>query len=247
MGVFDNVDDFIKRCHVILVLVDAPYDNEVITPEINGVLQELMLAIVEMADENMDFFVKTIILTPPSAKEYTVEFPVSSNDCVWQRLEIGGLKGLDGLFTELNGMLLSKCFLSDEEKIQPPIIILLSANADTCDYKSALGELWCNKWFRYSIKAAVDFTGGVTGTMLEDFTGNEETVLHPCDIKRLKPLLRPIRLAGLGGRIKQSLDNYAVDAYTIDSPECDGADVVEWPGFNATDVVEWPNFDDEWL
>ena len=247
MGVFDNVDDIPKHCLAILVLVDAPYDNEEVMPVIDGALQELMHAIVEMADQNLDFFVKTIILTPPSAKEYTVEFPASSNDSVWQRLEIGGAKGFNGLFTEFNSMLLSKCFLSDEEKIQPPIIILLSANADIGGCKTGLDELKSNKWFRYSTKAAVDFTGGAAGTMLEDFTGNEETVLYPCDIKRLKPLLRPIRLAGLGGRIKQSLDNYAVDAYTIDSPECDGADVVEWPGFNATDVVEWPNFDDEWL
>lgn len=251
MGVFDNVDDFIKRCHAILVLIDAPYDNEVITPEINGVLQELMLAIAEMADANIDFFVKTIILTPPSVKEYSVEIPASSNDCAWQRLEIGGASGLDGLFTEFNGMLLSKCFLSDEERIQPPVIILLSANADTGYYETSLDELKSNKTFRYSTKAAVDFTGGATGAMLEDFTGNEDTVLRPCDMERLKPLLRPIHLAGLGGRIMSYLDSYAVNAYTLDSheclAECDGTDVVEWPGFNGTDVFEWPNYDDEWL
>ena len=146
MGIFDNVDDIPKHCLAILVLVDAPYDNEEVMPVIDGALQELMHAIVEMADRNLDFFVKTIILTPPSAKEYTVEFPASSNDSVWQRLEIGGAKGFNGLFTEFNSMLLSKCFLSDEEKIQPPIIILLSANADIGGCKTGLDELKSNQW-----------------------------------------------------------------------------------------------------
>lgn len=59
-------------------------------------------------------------------------------------------------------------------------------------------------------------------------------------MERLKPLLRPVRLAGLGGRIMSYLDSYAVNAYTLDLHEC----LAECDG---TDIFEWPNYDDEWL
>ena len=205
MGVFDSCDLFYGY-HTILILVDAPYDNGELKVELDGILQNLLDAVREMACDNRDCTVKTVVLTPPLANGYSFDFPAMADNCIWQKLEIGKTDDLNGFFSQFNSMLSSKCLLPGKKRNLPPVIILLSAKAHSDDYEAGMEELKRNKWFCYSRRVAIDLIDGASGVLMANFTGDKDAVLYPCDMELIKKLLKPTRLIGLLGKIEEDWD-----------------------------------------
>jgi uncharacterized protein YegL len=68
-----------------------------------------------------------------------------------------------------------------------PVLFLLSDGEPTDDYKSELRKLQKNNWYKVAARVAIGY-GEFNDSVLKEFTGNSETVLHtnkPEDLKRM--------------------------------------------------------------
>ena len=85
-------------------------------------------------------------------------------------------------------------FLSSASGSVSPAMFLLSDGGPTDDYKKALAVLKENNWYKVSAKVGVGYGTQCDDGVLEEFTGNPETVLHTNDVNDLVRLIRFVTL-----------------------------------------------------
>ena len=71
-----------------------------------------------------------------------------------------------------------------------PAIFLLTDGEPTDDYQKGLNILKQNNWFKKAIKVALAIRGDAAKSVLEEFTGTNETVLEAHNANMLRKLIK---------------------------------------------------------
>ena len=97
-------------------------------------------------------------------------------------------------FLELNGKLSRNSFLTAPSASVAPVIILISDGMPTDDWKSGLAALKGNNWFVHAVKSSLAIGTELDRDVLEEFTGNPNTVLTVNNSRALHEMIRKVTI-----------------------------------------------------
>ena len=192
MGMLDRMSPARRICAVILMTdcsgsmdgLPISSENEAISgllPELASMNQDNANAEIQVAIESFGQDVKW---------ETGDEGLVNPETYKWKDLSASGGTPMGEAFSKLNDILcVNGGFMNRASGSVAPVIILTSDGEPTDSYKDGLKKLKNNKWFQVAAKVAIGF-GQSNDAVLEEFTGNKETVLHTNNPEELKKLIR---------------------------------------------------------
>ena len=192
MGMMDRKPPVRRICAVIMSAdcsgsVDgAPMGS--INQGISGVIPEMVSMNLENANVEIQLGVQSF--GGKVQWETGEDGLVDPKNYVWKDLVAGGPTPMGEAFLGLDEKLrIDGGFMEHASGSVAPVIILLSDGEPTDNYKDGLEKLKKNKWFQVAAKVAIGF-GQANDAVLEEFTGNKETVLHTNDPEELKKLIK---------------------------------------------------------
>ncbi len=127
--------------------------------------------------------------------------PVSIEDFEWSRLGADGVTNMGEAFKELSLRMSRNSYLNSPSLSFAPVIFLMTDGYPSDDYKAGLKALKANSWYKFGLKAALGIGSEANDTMLAEFTGTPDTVVH----------------AYSGGQLAQMIKIVAVTASQIGS------------------------------
>lgn len=178
---------------------------------VNTAMREAIPEVQKFTQENADVAVRYSVLEFSTGAKWMNTTPGYVEDFKWIDLQASGLTALGEAYKMLNDKLSRKNGFLQEHANNAPIIILLTDGAPTDDAASGLALLKENKWFKQSIRIAMELPGSTHSTLV-DFAGGEEGVI-PTDPEKLKQYLKIIAInsATIGsqsqGRSAKSVTN----------------------------------------
>ena len=155
---------------------------------IEGVLPEL----ISMNNDNPDVQIETAILTFDSGICWVTgdNGLINPENHAWNDLNASGTTSMGAAFNELNNALsVSHGFMNRASGSVAPVLFLLSDGEPSDEYLDGLQKLKDNNWFKVAGRVAIGY-GQSNDSVLAEFTGNSETVLHTNDPNDLKKLIK---------------------------------------------------------
>lgn len=192
MGMLEKTEIPRKVCPLIVILDQSiSMDGEPIGAE-NTALEGTLPELVAMNDNNPDAIIKIGFLAFSTGYKWLTgeDGLIDPKDYIWSDLSVEGATSLGAALREVNKQLsVSHGFMKEASGSMSPVIILISDGEPTDSYKGPLDELKKNNWYRVAAKIAIGY-GAANDALLEEFTGNRETVLHTNDPKELLKLIK---------------------------------------------------------
>ena len=159
---------------------------------VNTAMREAIPEVQKFTQENADVAVRYSVLEFSTGAKWMNTTPGYVEDFKWIDLQASGLTALGEAYKMLNDKLSRKNGFLQEHANNAPIIILLTDGAPTDDAASGLALLKENKWFKQSIRIAMELPGSIHSALV-DFAGGEEGVI-PTDPEKLKQYLKIIAI-----------------------------------------------------
>ncbi|MDR3353636.1 MAG: VWA domain-containing protein [Synergistaceae bacterium] len=171
---------------------------------VNEAIKEAIPEIKSVSDENTDAKIKVAAISFSTSSKWMSQEPVEVEKFRWDPVSAGGATDLGDAFKKINEKLTRERggFMEEAAGSYAPVFLLLSDGQPTDDYKTALGELKRNAWFKVAIKIALAIGEDVDESVLAEFTGNIETVLPALNSTVLKKMIKTIsvRASQIGSR-----------------------------------------------
>jgi uncharacterized protein YegL len=191
MGMLDKAEIPRRMCPVFFLLdtsgsmVGAPLGA--VNAAMEGVLPEL----ISMNNDNPDVQLEIAVMSfDTSIKWVTGTGLVKPENYVWNDLNAGGGTSMGAAFKELEKVLsVSQGFMNRASGSVAPVLFLLTDGEPTDAYQEGLQALGGNNWYKVAAKVAIGY-GQSKDSVLREFTGNIETVLHTNNPKDLKNMIR---------------------------------------------------------
>lgn len=192
MGMTDKVEVPRKVCPLIILadtsisMKGSPIGAE------NAALEAILPELIAMNEENPDAIIKIGILKFNSDHTWVTgqDGLVDPANYTWIDMTTDGATSLGAALREINRVLsVSHGFMKEASGSMSPVLLLLSDGEPTDSYSTALAELKKNNWYKVAAKVAIGY-GRANDAVLEEFTGNAETVLHTNDVQELKNLIK---------------------------------------------------------
>lgn len=180
-----------RRTMVLFFLVDT--SGSMMGEKIgsaNEAILETVPEIKELSVNNADAQIKIAALSFDTDVRWLYEQPIDSETFSWNPLNAAGVTNLGIALKQLNSKLSKSEFMKEATGSFAPVIILLSDGAPTDDYKKELDVLKGNKWFKVAIKIAIAIGHDADKTVLQEITGNSESVIEVHGASALKKLIR---------------------------------------------------------
>lgn len=147
--------------------------------EVNSAIEEVIPEIRDLSESNADAQIKIAVLEFSTGSRWlTPNGPIEAENFVWNDMEATGMTDLGDACFKLNEKLSTKAFMQEATGSFAPAIFLMSDGDPTDDYKRGLEALKQNNWFKKAIKVAVAIGSDADKSVLEEFTGNKESVLE---------------------------------------------------------------------
>jgi len=158
---------------------------------VNYAIKDVIPAIKDISDENADAQIKVAALEfSNGARWITSNGPMELDQFNWNDLEAAGVTDLGEACKALNEKLSTKAFMKEATGSFAPAIFLLSDGEPTDDWKSGLGTLKQNNWFKAAVKVAVAIGDDANQDVLAEFTGTKEAVLTVHNAAALKKMIK---------------------------------------------------------
>ena len=157
---------------------------------VNEAMYECEHILKEKASELPDVEIKIGALKFSSGAQWiTSSGLVSLEDFYWCDQTAAGVTDLGEAIKELESKLSRTGFLQSEVGYAVPVIIFMSDGYPGDDYKKAIKRAnENNRWFKSAKKVAIGF-GEADSKVLEEITGNSESVITANDLGTLKSLI----------------------------------------------------------
>jgi len=202
-GLFDDVVEIPRRTMVLFFVVDCSGSMKgTKIGTVNSAIEEVVPELKEISETNADAQIKIATLCFSTGADWCEEKPVSAENFRWEFLDANGLTDLGCACEKLNEKLSRKEFMSDATGSFAPAIFLLSDGAPTDNYRHGLDKLKQNNWFKKAIKVAVAIGEDANLKVLEEFTGNVESVITVHSPEALKKWIQfvSVRASEIGSR-----------------------------------------------
>ena len=194
MGIFDEMEGVPPKQMVFFFLVDTSgsMDGEkidTVNAAVSGVLPELKEA------GKMYIDLKIACLGFSSGCKWMYPAPVEVEKFIWSELSANGETHLGSTFVELSDKMQTGKYLSEPSASLAPVIFLLTDGEPTDDYKTGFAALQRNDWYKCAIKAAIAIGDDVNIDVLNEFTGNPESVTKVFTPQALRKMIRFVALS----------------------------------------------------
>lgn len=191
MGMLDKAEISRRMCPVIFLLDTSGSMDGAPLGAVNAAMEGILPELVSMNNDNPDIEIQIAVLTFESETEWvTGNGLVNPETYKWEDLDAGSLTSMGAAFRELvNALSVSHGFMNRASGSVAPVLFLLTDGEPTDNYQDALQILKENNWYKVAAKVAIGY-GDSNDSVLREFTGNSETVLHTNDPKDLKKMIR---------------------------------------------------------
>jgi len=196
MSIIEKTEVPRRTCPVIFLLDTsgsmAGQPIGAVNAAIEGVLPEL----VSMNNENPVTQIEIAILTFDSVINWKTgkKGLINPANYAWKDLDASGGTSMGAAFNELNNVLsASRGYMNRASGSVAPVLFLLSDGEPTDEYAEYLEKLKDNSWYKVAMRVAVGY-GEFNDSVLAEFTGNTETVIHTNDPKDLKKMIKFIAI-----------------------------------------------------
>ena len=147
---------------------------------VNSAIEEVLVKIKEMNDTSADAIVEIALLTFDSNVQWlTPNGPVKPENYYFNYLDATGLTAMGEAFRSLEEKLHQNSgFMQRASGSYAPVIFLMTDGEPTDNWESNLALLKQNKWFQTSAKVALAVGDDAQTSVLEQFTGTSESIVH---------------------------------------------------------------------
>lgn len=191
MGVYDEAVTVPRRTMVLFFIVDTSGSmSGSKIGAVNTAIEEVLPELVDISKENADAQIKIAAMDFSTGCRWITPSPIEAENFTWNYLDASGVTDLGEACVKLNEKLSRNEFMNDVVGSFAPAIFLLSDGAPTDDYTKGLSKLKENNWFKKAIKVAVAIGDDADVSVLEEFTGNSESVLTVHTPEALKKMIR---------------------------------------------------------
>lgn len=191
MGVYDEAVTVPRRTMVLFFIVDTSGSmSGSKIGAVNTAIEEVLPELVDISKENADAQIKIAAMDFSTGCRWITPAPIEAENFTWNYLDASGVTDLGEACIKLNEKLSRNEFMNDVVGSFAPAIFLLSDGAPTDDYIKGLSKLKENNWFKKAIKVAVAIGDDADVSVLEEFTGNSESVLTVHTPEALKKMIR---------------------------------------------------------
>ena len=191
MGVYDEAVTVPRRTMVLFFIVDTSGSmSGSKIGAVNTAIEEVLPELVDISKENADAQIKIAAMDFSTGCRWITPLPIEAENFTWNYLDASGVTDLGEACIKLNEKLSRNEFMNDVVGSFAPAIFLLSDGAPTDDYTKGLSKLKENNWFKKAIKVAVAIGDDADVSVLEEFTGNSESVLTVHTPEALKKMIR---------------------------------------------------------
>lgn len=214
---------------------------------VNSAVEQALVEIKDLSESNADSQIKIAVLNFSTNAEWssgTINGPIEAENFLWNDLDAGGVTDLGAAFKKLNENLSKNGFMKEASGSFAPAIFLMSDGEPTDDYKKALTDLQKNNWFKKAIKVALAIGSDANTSVLEEFTGNSETVLEAKNKELLTKMIKfvSVRSSEVGSKSTKvgNEENGEMESKQDEFVE----ELKEFKVENASE--NWDDDDDEW-
>lgn len=191
MGIYDEAVTVPRRTMVLFFIVDTSGSmSGSKIGAVNTAIEEVLPELVDISKENADAQIKIAAMDFSTGCRWITPSPIEAENFTWNYLDASGVTDLGEACIKLNEKLSRNEFMNDVVGSFAPAIFLLSDGAPTDDYTKGLSKLKENNWFKKAIKVAVAIGDDADVSVLEEFTGNSESVLTVHTPEALKKMIR---------------------------------------------------------
>ena len=155
----------------------------------NEAICNLIPELQKISDDNPDAEIKIAILEYSTGARWLTPQPVLVNDFKWHDLVAGGNNDLGAACEALNEKLSRRSDGFCDSLMLAPIIILLSDNEPTNNYKQSLNNLKYNGYFMYGTIIAIAIGDEANTEVLEEFTESREAVMKAHNLEKLPNII----------------------------------------------------------
>ena len=142
---------------------------------VNHAIQSVIPDMVDAANENPNAQLLIRTLQFSTGASWVTASPEPVETFAWDDLKAGGVTDLGKAFELLSAQLTIPPM---PERALPPVIVLLSDGLPTDQYKESLHKLLAMPWGKKAVRIAISIGKDADDSVLEEFTGNRELVLH---------------------------------------------------------------------
>lgn len=212
-SMLDRAEIVRRTCPVFFLLDTSGSMTGAPIGAVNAAMEGILPELASMNEGTADAELAVGVLTFDSAVRWVTKKDdapqlVDPNTYAWNDLSAFGATSMGAALGELKDKLsVSHGVMKSAAGSVAPVLFLLSDGAPTDEYHSALDALRKNPWFRVAVKVAIGY-GDSNDAVLEEFTGNPETVLHTNDPNDLKRLIQFVTITAtqVATSTKQGID-----------------------------------------
>ncbi|MCR5214663.1 MAG: VWA domain-containing protein [Eubacterium sp.] len=191
MSMLEKVPPMRRICPILFLLDRSVSMDGAPLGAVNQAMVNIIPEFISMNQNNANVEIKFAVLSFGNGVVWeTGEGLVSPENYTWKDIESDGATPMGEAFNDLEKVLhVENGFMKNATGSVAPVIFLLSDGEPTDNYKEGLKKLKDNLWFKVAAKVAVGY-GCSNDAILEEYTGNKETVLHTNDPKDLQKMIR---------------------------------------------------------
>jgi len=158
---------------------------------VNVAVRDVLPEIKEIAETQADAEIKIAVLRFSDGVEWlTPHGPEDVEHYYWEFLHADGLTAFGEACGALNAKLSKKEFMKGASSSFAPVFMLFTDGQPSDEWQGPLAELKQNPWFKLGIKAALAIGEDADKNVLEQFTGNSETVIEVRNKAKLRSMIR---------------------------------------------------------
>lgn len=187
----DNTEVLRRICPVIFLLDTSGSMSGAPIGAVNAAMEEVLLELRSINTDNQYLEMLIAVMTFGSdVAWHTATGLITPEDYSWSDLNANGGTSMGAAFKELNKVFsASNGFMNLTTNCSVlPVLFILTDGEPTDDYQEWLQKLQENKWYKIATKVAIGY-GKSKDSVLEEFTGNSEAVLHTNNPKDLVKLI----------------------------------------------------------
>jgi uncharacterized protein YegL len=164
---------------------------------VNSAIRDIMTQMPEIEKDSADATIKLSAVRFSDDVAWLYSEPKSPADFVWHDLEADGGTALEKAYDTLNDHLLKESkggIMPDFGGVAPIILLLTDGEPNTKAWKQSLARLQQRGWFKAALKyaLAIGIDSDEAMNVLEEFTGDPQTVLKTFDAEELKRIIKVI-------------------------------------------------------
>ena len=166
---------------------------------VNNAIRDVMSIMPDIQDDTGDALIKISALTFSEDARWVYNEPKTVEEFKWKDIDVESATNLSAAYDELSRYLCKKengGQMPDLGGVAPIIILMTDGMPTSADWQDHLSDLKKKGWFKVALKyaIAIEVNTDEARAVLNEFTGNPETVLTVYTAEALRRVIKVIAI-----------------------------------------------------